>query len=107
MMKNENSERISLERAKFLAKQEAYSELKDFIQSKSHEVLDNYYLEAEHCWIFFKHPSIVIPKNRLYFRAFAVGDQGGCRLVYDLRDEPDKMQKHLSDLSNYFRGNKE
>ena len=102
MTKINNSNLIYFKEAKVIATKAASLEMKNFIVDES-KILDEYYLEAEHCWIFFKHPTIVIPKHVLCFRTFAVSDRGGCRLVYDLRDEPEKMQKHLSDLSNYFK----
>ena len=109
MMTNENAACITVEKAKFLAKQEAHPELKSFMHTKSEEVLESYYLETDYCWIFFKNPTIIVPDNALLGIkwAYAVSKKGNCRLVYDLRGEPEKMQKHLFDLSDYFKKNNE
>ena len=105
MMTDENSQLITVENAKKLAEQDAYSELKSFIQSTSDEVLDSHYLEAEYCWIFFKNPQIIVPDYALLGIkwAYAVSKKGNRRMVYDLRDDSEKMKNHLENLSNYFK----
>jgi len=62
------------------------------------DALSEEFVEAEFCWIFFSC-------NRGDW-ATAVSKFGEVRSVYDLRDEPEKMQAYLAMLSAYCSGDK-
>lgn len=68
------------------------------IARASCETLSEYFLEAEHCWIFFnEHPGDF---------AIAVSRSGKIRYVYDLRDNPQMMQDYLMMFSAHCSGDK-
>ncbi len=96
---------ITFPQAKVLATENAKSDLSSFMPDNSFSILDDSYLEAGYCWIFFKNPHIIVPDNALLGInwAYAVSKRGNCRMVYDLRYDAEKMRNHLESLSTYFK----
>ena len=61
------------------------------------------YMEAEGCWIFFRHERIHIasasdPANR----AIVISKKGEARLVADYRDNPERAREYLQTISDHF-----
>jgi len=61
------------------------------------------YMEAEGCWIFFRHERIHVasasdPANR----AIVISKKGEARLVADYRDNPERAREYLQTISDHF-----
>lgn len=72
---------ITFERARALAEREARSLLEHSLTDATIPALREEYLEADHCWMFFRNRDIVIPPERsLTKAAFAVSKKGTVRV---------------------------
>lgn len=65
--------------------------------------LSTYYMEAEGCWIFFRHESIhITPESGPAYSAIAVSKKGEVRAIADYRDNPERAQEYLNIMSDHF-----
>ena len=61
------------------------------------------YMEAEGCWIFFRHERIhVAPASDPANRAIVISKKGEARLVADYRDNPERAREYLQTISDHF-----
>ena len=61
------------------------------------------YMEAESCWIFFRHERIhIAPTSAPANSAIAISKKGEARLVADYRDNPERAREYLQTLSDHF-----
>ena len=61
------------------------------------------YMEAESCWIFFRHERIhVSPASGPANSAIAVSKKGEVRLVADYRENPERAREYLQTISAHF-----
>ncbi len=88
--------------ARMLAAREALAVLGSFYSGPAEAVLDEEFLEAEHCWMFFRNRNIALPKSSLLDLAFVYGKSGGARDVPDLRGQPEELEAYLQRLSALF-----
>ncbi|TXH31981.1 MAG: hypothetical protein E6Q98_26115 [Rhodospirillaceae bacterium] len=99
-----NVSQITFEEARADAEKQAYADIDSFRKDKSIPLLDDEYLEAEHCWMFFQNKDIYLaPEYQFSHRAYAYSKKKGVgRTVYDLRDDPERMSEHLQYMSDFF-----
>lgn len=98
-------ELISLEEARKIAEEIAQSYLAGFVSSTSvPNFLDERYLEAENCWMFFIRKDLNFPEEATLAAsaAFAVSKHGVLRTVPDFSSEPERLHSYLTMLSNHF-----
>jgi len=95
---------ITFEQARVRAENEARSHLKYFLKDESTPLLEERYLDAECCWMFFRNRAIVVPPEQsLRTGAYAVSKRGSLRYIADFSDDFAKLQAYLLTMSNYFR----
>jgi hypothetical protein len=95
---------ITLEQARLLAEESAAFFLSEFRSDPSVPLLQEHYLEAEHCWMFFRNKNIVIPFDRPFCDgAYVVSKRGNGRSVADLSEKPMEAQAYLQKLSEHFK----
>ena len=95
---------ISLSQARLIAEKNALADLDGFTGSAS-QVLANEYLEAEHCWMFFKDKKIDVPSDdTLGIKwAYVVSKKGTYSMVQDFSDDQQKLHAYLQTMSDYFK----
>jgi hypothetical protein len=97
---------MSFSEARARATQEALSLLGEFYAGPAEAVLDEDFLKADHCWMFFRNRSITLPKSSLLDLAFVYGKRGGSRNVPDLRENPNELATYVQRLSKFFEINR-
>lgn len=94
---------ISFDQARDSAQQSAMHDLRGLYSGDPKDILEEYFLEGEHCWMFFHRRSIQIPPERsLSAFAYVIGKRSGGRCVADYWDDPPKAQAYLKVLSDYL-----
>lgn len=82
--------------------------MRDRSQYKSPEVqkaLEDEFLEAENCWIFFRNKKIVVlPENWFTkaYVAFAVSKRGSFSQVTAFDEDREQLLSYLQTMSEYF-----
>lgn len=101
---NEKMMPISLFQARKIADQQARSDLEGYTGSFS-EVLENEYLEAEHCWMFFRSREIDVPLDATLGIKWAhvVSKYGTYSMVQDFSEDPQRLQAYLQGMSDHFK----
>lgn len=98
---------ISFVDAKAIAEDMAYSDLKSFVgHTQKSRLLQDRWLEAEHCWIFFRTKEYNIPPEMWFIKnycAYAISKKGTARSITDFSDNPERLQAYLQTMSNYFK----
>lgn len=95
---------INFEQAKQLAEKSASLFLSEFRPNPSVPLLQEHYLEAEHCWMFFRNKDIVIPPNRPFCDgAYVISKRGNGSFVADFSEEPLEAQAYLQRMSAHFK----
>lgn len=98
-------ELITQEEARKIAEELAQSYLAGYVsQTPVSNFLDERYLEAENCWMFFIRKDLSFPEEATLAAsaAFAVSKRGVLRTVPDFSSEPERLQSYLTMLSNHF-----
>jgi len=95
---------ISYSQARVIAEQHARANLAEFAGSSS-QILKSEYLEAEHCWMFFRSEEIDVPAEAtLGMRwAYVVSKKGTYSMVQDLSDDQQRLRTYLQTMSDYFQ----
>lgn len=96
--------RIELDEAKKLAESAARRNLDGFLTKPSDKVLDEVYLEAEYCWMFFRCREIFVPPE-FSLRgdwAYAVSKNGEVRDIPDFSDDREQLNAYLAKMSEFF-----
>jgi hypothetical protein len=74
------------------------------IKDDSIPLLQDEYLEADYCWMFFRNKAIVLaPERALSDFAYCVSKKGHIRYIVDFSDDPVRLQEYLQAMSNYFK----
>lgn len=99
---------ISFEEARKLAEADARENLKVFMTDPATPPLRHEYLEAEHCWMFFRNLNIKLPDpgsvdGMIPDCAYCFSKSGEGREVADLSDDPVKCREYLQKMSDYFK----
>lgn len=95
---------ITLEHARTTAERGAHSLLKDFVRGESTPLLQESFLEADHCWMFFRNKDIAIPPEQgLCDGAYVVSKNGSLRHIVDFSADPEKLKAYLQTMSDYFK----
>lgn len=94
---------ISFSQAWAIAEQHARADLDGFIGSSS-PVLNSEYLEADHCWMFFRNDEIDVPADATLGMkwAYVVSKKGTYSMVQDFSNDQQKTQAYLKTLSDHF-----
>jgi len=103
-MKNKQPLEINFAEAQKIAADRAKNTLSDDIKDSSIPVLQDNYMEADHCWMFFRNKAIVIaPERSLSDCAYCISKKGHVRYIADFSDDPVRLQEYLQTMSNYFK----
>lgn len=98
------NELITFLDAKKIAEDMAKERVIDLVPSNFNRWLDEYYLEAESCWMFFRNREIIIHEERtLVFGAYVVSKKGNARFIADFYDDKLRCEEYLLKMSNYFK----
>jgi len=82
--------------------------MRDKIHYKNSELeqaLEDDFLEAEHCWIFFRNRNIVVlPENWFTksYGAFAVSKKGAFSQITAFEEDRAQLLAYLQTMSEYF-----
>ncbi|RJX39110.1 hypothetical protein D3P09_16585 [Paenibacillus pinisoli] len=92
---------ITLEDARELANQVAYSKLSEYRRYESIPLLREEYHEAECCWFFFRNKEIEGPDDgfRSWDYAYSVSKKRNVSTVVDLTNEPEKLKDYIEKFS--------
>jgi hypothetical protein len=106
-MKNIDKQ-ISLSDALKIAESAARRNLSCFLPREDATVLAGEYVEAEHCWMFFRSKEIFVPPEGELRGgwAYAVSKTGEIREVPDFSSDKQKLKEYLEEMSEYFIRNK-
>lgn len=94
--------------ARAKAEAEARESWEQFAPKGVTTYLQDFCTESEHCWVFYRHPQIVLPPEQ-GLRDWAIGITGAEHEVwslYDLSAQPDLAQKYADVMSRHFAGEK-
>jgi hypothetical protein len=99
---------ITFDQARKEAENEARRSLRNFMSDPDMPALRDEYLEAEHCWMFFRNPDIKFPDRAsgdgmLPDGAYCWSKHGEGRVVADFSDDPAKCRAFLQKMSDYFK----
>ncbi|MGF6766245.1 hypothetical protein P3T24_006591 [Paraburkholderia sp. GAS33] len=104
MMTNTESRAITLEEARKIATDMATYDTARDVKDKSIPLLQDGYLEADYCWMFFRNKVIVIaPERALSDCAYCVSKMGHGRSIPDYSNDPIRLQEYLQTMSNHFK----
>jgi hypothetical protein len=96
---------ITFEQAREIARKLAMRDLQKIAELDPSDALSSSHLEAEHCWFFFRNPSLKLPETDWFERAYsvyAVSRRGSARLVNNFSDTPLRQDEYLAVMSAYF-----
>lgn len=96
--------KITLEKARSIAREQALFNLSSFVDEEGEDVLEADYLEAEHCWMFFRNRGIHVSKTVLLGIewAYVVSKRGKFSMVQDFSSDREKLLEYLKTMSDYF-----
>lgn len=95
---------ITLGRAREIASDVAAYNLAGFLADKTISLLQEEYLEAENCWMFFRNKAIVLPpEGALSDFAYCVSKKGAARSVLDFSENSVRLHEYLESMSNHFK----
>jgi hypothetical protein len=102
-----DSKQITLEEAKNLAEKDARHALARFFPESSVPIFEDFYLEEQGSWMFFRNRAIVIPPEYSLTGdwAYVVSKHGELRQFPDLFSDLGKAKEHHKKLSDYFLNN--
>jgi hypothetical protein len=104
MMTNTISGNIKLDQARKIASDMAMYDTASDVKDKSIPMLQDGYLEADHCWMFFRNQSIVIaPERALSDCAYCVSKKGNGRSIPDYSNDRARLHEYLQIMSNHFK----
>lgn len=88
--------------AKKIAEDMAFQELHDISEAVS--LIDEYFIEADNCWMFFRNRDIAVPNERWFGTgAYIVSNTGEARYIADFYDDSNKAKDYLYLMSEYFK----
>lgn len=97
------SQFVNLAQARVIAESGAKSDLEDLVTDSSMPLLQDTFLEADHCWMFFRNKAIHIPAERsLCDCAYVVSRKGSLRHIADFSENPERLQAYLQTMSDHF-----
>ena len=104
MMSTKKSKNITLRQAKKIAIDIAVYDTVNDVTDTSMPLLQEEYLEAENCWMFFRNRLIVIaPERALSDCAYCVSKRGNGRSIPDYSNDPVRLVEYLHIMSNHFK----
>jgi hypothetical protein len=99
-------EQISFPEARMLAEERARQVLRGKFPKNASDVFEEYIIEDEQFWLFFRNRNISIPEcptGEVQGNfAFAVGKHGLVLSVKDTFDDREKLEEQIKGLSGYF-----
>jgi hypothetical protein len=95
---------LTFYQARALAYQEAKKILTPLLSNPSIPLFEEFFLEEEGSWMFFRNRAIVIPPEYSLGGdcTYVVSRHGEIRLFYDFFYDLDKAKEHHKKLSDYF-----
>jgi len=104
MMANLDSRMITLDEARKIATDRVKYDVQWDIKDDSIPLLQDNYLDADCCWMFFRNKAIVIaPERGLSDCAYCISKKGHPRSIPDFSSDPARLQEYLQIMSNYFK----
>ncbi len=100
-----NIKKISPEIARKLAEDAVIRDKEHYANPEFKKALEDDFLEAEHCWIFFRNKEIIVlPENWFTksYAAFAVSKSGTVNQITAFEDDKEQMLAYLQTMSEYF-----
>jgi hypothetical protein len=92
---------LKLEDARDIARRAAWEDCRSFYTGDPGGVLEDRYLEAEHCWMFFRSRAIENPPGSLCASAFTVSRHGRVSLIPDYSGDEQTLREYLQTMSDY------
>lgn len=95
---------ISLEQARQIAEEQALINLSNVALAKE-RLLQQFYLEADNCWMFFRNKEIALPADAQLGMewAYVVSKHGKFCLVEDFSNDEQKLREYLKkNMSDYL-----
>jgi hypothetical protein len=98
---------LAFDQARALAYKEALKKLTPFLSKPSTPLFEEFFLEEEGSWMFFRNRAIVIPPEYSLAGdwAYVVSKRGELRTFVDFFDDLDKAKKAHKVVSDYFLAN--
>jgi hypothetical protein len=98
---------LTFDQARALAHKEAVKKLTPFLSKPSMPLFEEFLLEEEGSWMFFRNRAIVIPPEYSLAGdwAYVVSKRGEIRTFVDFFDDLDKAKKAHKVVSDYFLAN--
>lgn len=96
---------ITLAQGRQLAEDAVMRDKGHYENSEFEQALEDDFLEAEHCWIFFRNRKIIVlPENWFTksYAAFAVSKKGALSQITAFEDEQAQLLAYLQTMSEYF-----
>lgn len=96
---------ITFEQAREIAFSAACADVTGILKDIPSKLLDDEYLEAEHCWFFFRSKDVVIPSESWFvatYNAYAISKKGAFSQITDFDRDPEKLAEYLKKMSDYF-----
>jgi hypothetical protein len=97
---------LTFDQARALAYQEAKKVLTLFLANPSTPLFDDFFLEEDGSWTFFRNRSIAVPEYAISASsAYVVSRRGELRIFADFFDDLDKAKKSHKVVSDDFLAN--
>lgn len=96
---------ISLVQARQLAVDAVMRDRNHYATVEIEEALEGDFLEAEHCWIFFRNRKIVVASGDWFtksYGAFAISKKGAFSQITAFEDDREQQLAYLQTMSDYF-----
>jgi len=104
MTTNTEARTTTLYEAREIASDLAAFDTASDIEDRSIPVLQDDYLEAEYCWMFFRNKAIVIaPERALSDCAYCISKHGHGRSIADYFNDPVRLREYLQIMSGHFK----
>jgi hypothetical protein len=97
---------LTFDQARALAYQEAKKILTPFLANPSTPLFEEFFLEEDGSWTFFRNRSIAVPEYAISASsAYVISKRGEIRIFADFFDDLDKAKKAHKVVSDYFLAN--
>lgn len=96
---------IDWQQARQLAEQAVMRDVDSYESREVQKALEDEFLEAEHCWIFFRNREISVRPEKWFTRAynaFAISKTGAFSQIATLEYDEAQLNAYLNVMSDYF-----
>jgi hypothetical protein len=103
---NKQDNRITASEARVLAVNAAKPRWVAEVGNTARPFLEDSFIEAQHCWMFFRNRDIAVaPERALADEAYVVSKRGTVRTVVNYIDDQKEAANYLQKMSDYFATN--